>query len=237
MISFVATLRSGGDFKPWDAITLAMQVRRHLCIPHTFICMTDMPIGSEFVQEIPLAHEWPGWWSMIEMFRIEGPVVASGLDMIVLDSINRLGELAIACPKNIFYMARPQSKPYNKGERWCSGFQIWNGDWSWLYTEFDPDTHIEFFDKEQRYTAHKLHCRKIEIRAVQDYFDGYYSYRNHCRRGAPKNARVVLFHGHPRPSQCKEKWVREIYRNQWKYIHPFERIRNETKDSISASRN
>jgi len=226
-MNVVATLRSGGDFKPYDAITLAYQFKRHMKYHHLFVCMTDMDIEDPIIKTVPLEKNYPSWWSMVEMFRIKGPVLAVGLDMVVLDDISRLAELAVSCPPDIFYMARPQKRAFSKGERWCSGLQLWNGDWQWLYDEFKANEHIDFFVKEQRYTAHKLHVKGFEIRAIQDYFDGYYSYKNHCKKGKPKDARVVLFHGNPRPSRCRDGWVKKVYNNKWEYLHPFERIHDE----------
>jgi len=224
VITFAVTLKSGGDFKHWDAITLSNQVRQHMRLPHRFVCLSDFADLGSTVEILPLRHNWPGWWSMIEMFRLKGPVVAGGLDMIVLDDIDRLAELALTCPPDVFYMARPQPRPFNNGEKWCSGLQIWNGDWSWLYEQFclNPQSYMDFHVKEQRFTYTCLMNHMVKIRAVQDYFDGYYSYKNNCRNGKPKDARVVLFHGHPRPKHCKEPWVKNVYNNQYKYTHPFE---------------
>lgn len=235
MLNFVVTLKSGGDFEPWDAVTLANQVRDNLNVPHTFRCLTDMEIDDDWIKVMPLEHGWPGWWSMVEMFGIAGPVIASGLDMIVVGDLDRLAELAMTCPNDVFYMARPQPKPFSKGELWCSGLQIWNGDWSWLRDNFDPDVHIGQFDKEQRYTSKMLHNDGVEIRAVQDYFEGYYSYKNDCRRVVPDDAKVILFHGHPRPNQCRDKWVRDIYNNPNIYEHPFGAIKEEVEDEAEDS--
>jgi hypothetical protein len=237
MIKFVVTLKSGGDFKSFDVLTLQRQVRKHMTIPHQFICITDMmddfSVNSDMPYLIELKHGWPGWWSMIEMFCIAGPVIAAGLDMIVLKDISRLAELAMTCPLSVFYMARPQPRPLKKGEKWCSGLQIWNGDWSWLYNHFclNPWSYIDFHVKEQRFTYNHLIERSVEIRAVQDYFDGYYSYKNDCQKGKPEDARVVLFHGRPRPNQCKEPWVKRIYNNRYEYIHPME-VLNEANHAF-----
>lgn len=232
-ITFAVTLKSGGDFSPYDAQTLARQVRKHMTYPHRFVCMTDMvddfPIEHNMPYLTNLEHGYPGWWSMIEMFRLAGPVVASGLDMIVLDNIDRLAELALTCRMNEFYMARPQKRAFSKGEKWCSGLQIWNGDWSWLYKTFahNPKLYMSEFVKEQRFTyTHLMQYDHLKIKAVQDYFDGYYSYKNQCRKSKPEDARVVLFHGNPRPKDCKDKWVKEVYYNKYEYKHPYEEMKN-----------
>lgn len=39
----------------------------------------------------------------------------------------------------------------------------------------------------------------------------FLSYKNHCRRGLPKDAALVSFHGHPRIHECQNKWVQELW--------------------------
>ena len=148
-----------------------------------------------------------------------------GLDSIVVESINRLGELAITCPFDVFYMARAQAKPFSRGVLWASGIEIWNGNWRWLFEDFDYKKHSRQFDGEQNYTQYKLIKNKVKMRAVQDEFIGYYSYKNHCRkRGKPPgDATIIIFHGKPRPSECKDQWVKDIYWNHnIEFVHPFE---------------
>ena len=44
-------LKSGGDFLPAEE----------------FICLTDLDLDC---QTLALDHDWPGWWSKIELFRL-----------------------------------------------------------------------------------------------------------------------------------------------------------------------
>ncbi len=226
ILNFVVTLKSGGDFSPFDVETLCRQVRKHLTIPHNFICYTDMSIKYKYVKTRKLTRNLPGWWSMLEMFKIIGPTIASGLDMIVLDNIDRLGELAKTCPKDVFYMAEPQQGAKIRGEKFCSGLQLWNGNWSWLFKLFKEEDFK--FQREQTYTYTKLLERRFKIRKVQEYFDGYYSFKHHCKQGKkPRDAKVVLFHGKPRPKDCKIPWVKEVYESTIEETHPFEEMKGE----------
>lgn len=106
-------------------------------------------------------------------------------------------------------------KPFNRERKfgkWASGFMIWNGDWSWLHKQFTPSCDIPVHYYEQAYTSAKLVENEIYVYEVQDYVDGIYSYKRHCKHGLPDDARVVLFHGDPRPKDAPEEWVRRYYK-------------------------
>jgi len=218
MIKFIVTLKSGGDYTPDNAIALATQVSRHLSLPHDFICMTDMQIDSSLVTSIPLVSELKGWWAVLEIFRNSGPCISTGLDSIIMKDISRVGELCLTCEEDMFYMVRPQPRSLRRGVKLSSGIMIWNGDWNWIYDKFmeNPMLMIHKFRGEQAYTAWQLTKKGIDVRLVQDYFDGFYSYKNDCRgpSGVPDDATWIGFHGKPRPHKCEEKWIKDIYNDR-----------------------
>lgn len=212
MLSFVCVLKSGGDYIKEDAIILSRQVMRHMTIPHKFICLTDVPFHDEYVERRSLLYRWPGWWSLVEAFRITGPVIVTGLDTVILDDINRLGELVLTCKPNQFYMTRPQPKARRRGEKWCSGIMMWNGDWTSFFNGFEF-SFADRFVKEQRYTSWKLENCHAEVSIIQDHFDGFYSFKNDCKNGIPENAKIVAFHGKPRPRECSNPVIKEILKD------------------------
>jgi hypothetical protein len=173
--------------------------------------LTDLDFKDEYAETLPLINNWPGWWSVIELFRMIGPTIVTGLDTLVIGNIDRLGEMALTCPETDFYMTKPQPFAIRKGQKMCSGVMIWNGDWTWLYEEFDP-VYMNKFAGEQDYTTWQLIRTKTKVRLLQDEFDGFYSYKNNCREKGmyPKDARMIGFHGHPRPRECEEKWVKDV---------------------------
>lgn len=71
----LCVLRSGGDFKPEHVDRLARMVPG-------LECLTDMKVG---IPSIPLKHNWPGWWSKMQIFRpdIEGDIFYLDLDTTV----------------------------------------------------------------------------------------------------------------------------------------------------------
>lgn len=208
MLAFLVVLRSGGDYSVDYVEKMQSMVTRHLHLPHQFICLSDNKTAPGY---IPLKTDWPGWWAVIEMFRITGPVIATGLDTVIVDSIDRLGELALTCPKKSFYMCRPQPKAIKRGTKWSSGIMIWNGDWKGIYEDFSKAL-IPKFRGEQEYSSSWLIKKKVDIRVLQDCFEGVVSYKNNCRIGLPKDASVVLFHGKPRLNKVNDQWVKENWR-------------------------
>lgn len=236
MITFLVVLKSGGDFVPENAISLAHQVKKHLTYPHRFLCLTDMDFESDLLDTLPLLHGWPGWWSMVEMFRITGPVVATGLDTIIIDNIDGLAEIALVTQHDQFYMCRPQPKARKHGEILCSGMMVWNGDWRRLYERFIPEVHIPKFKKEQRYTADFLmNDIGTEVLIFQDRFQGFYSYKNDCQKEKPADAKIIGFHGNPRPHACRTKWVKDAYNEFYQYYHWMDSL--VEKEANHAERN
>jgi len=144
------------------------------------------------------------------LFRLTGPVMVTGLDTVFVGEIDPFFQLAESCSEDDFYMIHA----FKKKEVWASGFMVWNGDWSWLYNDFDYKKDAPEFEWEQRYTKTRVLGKGIEIQGVQDKISGIYSYKHHCRqqRKLPADARAILFHGRPRPSQVRDPWVRREWR-------------------------
>lgn len=72
---------------------LRNMVRRHLPIEHDFVCLSNERFRLEGVRVIPLKYDLPGWWSKMELFRpdlpiISGKVLYLDLDMVLLDDIS-----------------------------------------------------------------------------------------------------------------------------------------------------
>jgi len=82
-----------GDFRKRGYTALWVQrlknmVEKSLSIPHNFICLSNVNIPD--VNCIPLKHDYPGWWSKIELFRNDIPgdrVLSLDLDLILLKDI------------------------------------------------------------------------------------------------------------------------------------------------------
>jgi hypothetical protein len=110
---------------------------RHLPLPHQFVCLTDAPF-SDYC--IPLLHDWPGWWSKIELFRpglLTGRVLSVDLDTVLLGDLS-----ALFNHDERLVMMRDRSFGVPN-----SCLMYWDTDNSHIYTTFleAPEKHMHTF--------------------------------------------------------------------------------------------
>jgi len=216
-VNFICVYKTGGDYDGIDYVDrLRGMVHRNLSVDHRFICLTDDPdllkrSSDEADMYFPLIHGWEGWWSLIEIFRFVGPCMMMGLDTVIVDSLDPLADFIKTLDNQDFAMIKPFS-PGRRNGQWASGITAWNGDWYWLYNEFKsaPSEYMQFHKLEQMYTCSQLISKGIKVKEIQSYVTGVKSFKRHCYRALPKNSRIVLFHGPPRPHEVKNlKWLKE----------------------------
>jgi len=87
MITACCVLKSGGVYTPEWVDRLQRAVVQHMNAEHRFVCLTDMDVSCE---TIPLRHGWPGWWSKMEVFALDGWVLFLDLDVAVVGSLDAL---------------------------------------------------------------------------------------------------------------------------------------------------
>ncbi len=93
MVTILCVLRSGGLYDASWVGKLARGVARNLTVPHRFVCLSDVEVPCE---RIALKHNWPGWWSKIELFApgtVTGPAIYFDLDTIITGNIDALARL------------------------------------------------------------------------------------------------------------------------------------------------
>lgn len=220
MITVACVYRTGGDFDREYVRRLKDGVERNLTLPHRFACLTDdegLNVGG-LTEIVPLAHDWPGWWAKIELFKLAGPVLYLDLDMVVVGSLDKLVRKIIE-QDVAFVMLRGF---YRRDQ--CSGIMGWNGDVSHIYQAFVKAVesgvnwspmkrayqgYIAMQTKEGRFRGDQewlrlyLSTNGMPVVFVQDLVDGIYSYKAHVNQGKwlPSQARIVCFHGRPRPHE------------------------------------
>src|SRR6185437_3375269 len=119
MLTVACVLRSGGLYDAEWVAKLQRGVARHLTLPYRFVCFSDCPVPCE---RIPLRHDWPGWWSKLEIFSqpIEGTTLYFDLDTVVVGSLDR-----IAAYPHRFTMCHE----YYRQHLLCSTAMAWSGDY------------------------------------------------------------------------------------------------------------
>lgn len=218
--------RTGGDYDARYVQKLLMGVRQNLSLPHRFVCLTDAA-GEEldFLRDLPnmsilpLAYDWPGWWSKIELFCLEPPVLSLDLDTRVVGSIDPLGDWAMEKGEG-FLMLRG----FYRSDA-CSGVMSWRMDMSWVMWTFADDFALQG-TFERNSLGVSMRCRRGAFRGdqewirstvpprrgklpgivfAQDVMDGIYSYKVHIQgKATPPSPRLIIFHGRPRPHEVED---------------------------------
>jgi hypothetical protein len=194
-------LRSGGAYKPEHVRRLQAQAAK-FAPDVTFVCLSDVRVPG--VMTWPLRHDWPGWWSKIELFRhsafgVGARVLYLDLDTTIVGDLRPLLDrpepfLALA---NFYVRAGRQTVGGELG----SGLMQWTaGDMGHIYDRFavNPDGIMANCGGygDQLF----IHNEAGERAYWQDVVpDAVVSYKVHCAKGVPESAKVVCYHGRPRP--------------------------------------
>jgi hypothetical protein len=167
----------------------------------SFVCLSDIDVPCE---RIALKHDWPGWWSKMELLApwIEGDLLYFDLDTIIVGDLSSVASVKWLTLLSDFYSPN----------RLASGVMFLperERNAAWEIWRKEPEAHMraagghgdgDFFDKLWRGKAARW----------QDILPGQIvSYKAHVRKAQstmdsgngsiPASASVVCFHGSPRP--------------------------------------
>lgn len=176
-------LRSGGCYNAEYVRRLKSGVDANLS-GHEFVCLSDVEVPCD---RIPLETDWPGWWSKLELFKLQGPVLFFDLDTVITGDLTEIAEYP-----HTFTMLRGFMHPALP----ASGVMAWHGDYRYIFDQYDPSKNYPGHG-DQGYIAHKLHH---EPEKFQDLFPGQVVSRK-VKDTRNSNERVVCFHGKPRPHE------------------------------------
>lgn len=216
MLNVACVLRSGGTYTVSDVEKLHAMVTRHLKYGE-FYCLTDMPrevAKIEDVHPIPLHHNWPGWWSKLELFRTnafpEGDrILYLDLDTIIVGNLE-----ALAARQEHWIMLGDFYRRPPKHQRigLASGVMMWTAnDQDQIYQSFarQPQRVMNTVRGDQDWIARQNPTAVLWENLVPGQV---ISYKVHMRDAGglivpPADTRIVCFHGKPKPSEVQEPWV------------------------------
>lgn len=145
------------DFTVEDVRRLNQSVSKHIDRPYEFYCLTnDMKVDIPACK-IPLKHNWPGWWSKMELHR---PDLPAGRTLYLdLDShvVNSLAPI-LDYPGNLVMFNTRASKWKQKHPEagWVYRYQAATmlfdpGSMDWMYDKFleDPNGYMKKFRSDQ----------------------------------------------------------------------------------------
>lgn len=183
-------LRSGGEYRPEHVERLLDGVSAHL--PGAkLLCLSDVAVPGR----VPLLFDWPGWWSKMELFRpdIEGDLLYIDIDTVLvggLADIAAVGRLTLlrdfyrrgGLGSGLMYLPAEARR-----QVWAEWFAA-PARWMRVYRRGGDQAFLE-----RHYLRHAVCWQHLLPGQVV-------SWKVHCREGGlPADARVVCFHGRPRP--------------------------------------
>lgn len=172
-------------------------VKRHIQSPFRFVCFVDQDYDfNEPIESIRLEDPHHDWQSLMELFRLEGTVLAMGLDTVVTGDLTEImsyrGALALTKDKYLSGIV-------------CNGVMLFN-DGPAIYKRFRQDP-------ERRYAKLGAHPSELawlrqnyKGRNQPDYVDDLFPgqilhYNWHIPKGDydESNVRIVYFAGRTKP--------------------------------------
>lgn len=211
MIRVATVLRSGGEYGTEHVYAVKRMLNEHLP-DHEFVCLSDVQ-GLPPVWRWPLEHDWPGWWAKMELCRpdIRGPLFYLDLDMVI---VGDLAPLVTDTSRSIVL------RDLFRGRRRRNSLQ----SALMLLTEEDRSLVWTYWMSEgpERLMRRKRSDQDVYEAVLRDrvsYFQDTHpglvvGFKTHLQRGklSPNGARVVAFHGRPRPWNSGVGWAEEPFR-------------------------
>jgi hypothetical protein len=176
--------------------------------PYTFTCISDVEVPDR----IPLKHDWPGWWSKIELFNnITDETLYLDLDTVITGPLEPVIQ---ECRKYDFAMLENfhTDAMVGSGVMWVKPPAP-----RFLYDLFvqSPQRIIDYYLQakigpymgDQAYIWDRLDRKVPTIKMPE-----IRSYKKHCRNGLPEGTSIVCFHGRPRPTEINPDWMKEHWK-------------------------
>ena len=225
MITVCCVLRSGGIYDPSWVERLYRAVVQHMNTEHLFCCLTDFAPEDAYSARNPdiiwqsLRHDWPGWWSKIEVYALSGRVLYLDLDVAIVGSLDALLDTKTRAfdgrsfePEGTFVACRDF---YRRTEFNTSVLLI--EDRRDIYERFigQAESVMKEFRGDQEWLSTIVPEAKV-------WLSGIVSYRANCRARLhmagrepasvppPDGTSVVCFHGQPKMPDA-EGWPMEYW--------------------------
>jgi hypothetical protein len=203
----VLCVKVGTKYGPEYVNRLGSMVRRNLSLEHRFHCVTDDSRGVEAnILEVE-EPQLPGWWQKLTVFKpdpwgLHNPILFLDLDVVILRGIDDFAR---------------EDTDFAIIEDF--GYDCYNSSVFWLQPGAHPDVWTKFtMDVMDRYPGDQNWITECVPNATLWPSVWMVSYKRAIRRRLwfnpppPPDARIVVFHGKPKPHQVRDRFVREHWR-------------------------
>ena len=215
----ITVLRSGGEYNEEHVHALFRNLTRSLSVPFEFQVLTDSRDIAKSMA-LPLRHDWPGWWSKLELFRPglfrqDDRVVYMDLDTVLVGNVDWLFDFtgSMMMANGPMMILRGFRKP-----RWASGLMAWQGEpaASLAYHKFLGDP-AHYMKRHKAGGDQEFMMATLRDRIKWEYWERQFpktaiaSYKRNVllnKDMLPLPDTVVCFHGLPRPWDVDAGWIR-----------------------------
>lgn len=144
MITLKTVLKSGGEYQEKHVLRMRDMLEFYVRCPSKFVCYSDLNIPG--IETRPLLHNWPGWWSKIEIFREVEDSFYIDLDMTIQ------GDITDIVMADSDFMALRNMAPRIEGIG--SAMMKWSGDKRFIYETFksDPEKYMAGHGRDKKGT-------------------------------------------------------------------------------------
>lgn len=208
----ICCIKQGHKYGPEYVNKLFHMVRRHVeATPYEFVCFTDDIRGIDpQVRTMPLPSAYPGWWSKVGLFQtqIEGirteKIFFLDLDVVIVGALDPMLRLSVnfAVCKDWPDEIMPGNRDIN-----TSAFLLSVGSNTCVWEAFSDHCRAHY-PTDQEYIASQIPPARRHLFP----YDWTPSYKlRKLEKGVPPEARIIVFHGEPKPHQCggwvKDHWI------------------------------
>lgn len=201
----VVCLKWGSKYGPEYVNRLYAGVKRNTTVNFKFWCFTDDATGiiSE-VNTVPLpyANQLDSWWNKLNLFSNDLPFDKdSTIFYIDLDTliVNNIDNIISTDTQNLVVLRDFYHGVVKSATLVGSGLMMWkHGLYNHIWEKFmvDPEKHVA--DAKTYGDQWWIEKQVSDPIFWQDlYPEQVVSFKVHCRKGLPNNARVICYHGRP----------------------------------------
>ena len=171
-----------------------------------FVVFTDDAEDyAEGIEKRPIHGSLRGWWNKLWLFKSghfqkDDRIVYMDLDTIIVSGLDSIieynGEFAIL-------------QDFYRPDGYQSSVMLWRGNaLSYLWDAFEVQGFPDIAGGDQAF----IEQLAITAEILQNLYPKcFVSYKKSCLTGIPKDAKVVVFHGLPRPHEAGG-WVRSVWK-------------------------
>ncbi|MDF7679632.1 hypothetical protein PT300_03010 [Enterobacteriaceae bacterium ESL0689] len=207
-MKIATVLRSGGDYNARHVQWLYQQLPADL----EKVCFTDLSIPG--INTIKLTEDLPGWWSKIEIFNPEAvtdDIFYIDLDIVITGDISQiLNNQKLTMLSDFFFPAKTKNSAIMRipHEEKYKVWEIFKRYPELFMSRYKEGGDQEFISKIYPHAAVWQEILPGQIVSYKKHVIHKKKHEHATGNGhIPTDARIVCFHGKPRPWECGEKWV------------------------------